>query len=428
MKVLLSAYACEPEHGSEDGVGWNLVRQAARFHEVWVMTLEDHRPAIERALSVRPIPSAHFVYLDLPRWRKIRRMGWLGDHISYYAWQIAACSIARKLHREQRFDLAHHGTLVCYWRPSFLALLPLPLVWGPVGGAESAPRAFSSSFSLSGRVQEALRNVARWVGECDPIVRRTARRAVLGLATTEDTAKRMRMLGCRSVSVYSEAGLAQEEICRLSSMPSRHGKSFRLLSLGRLIHWKGFELGLRAFARAQSRLSHAEYWIIGDGPERKRLERLVHRLGISDRVTFWGYLPRSQVLEKLAECDALMHPSLHDSGGWVCLEAMAAGLAVVCFNLGGPAVQVTDEAGIKVSAVSPEQAISGLADALARLANDPAFRAKLRSAARERVKDHFAWDEKGKFLATIYKDVARGERLQPSSAVYAASPMARESD
>jgi glycosyltransferase involved in cell wall biosynthesis len=211
-------------------------------------------------------------------------------------------------------------------------------------------------------------------------------------------------------------------------MPFCHGNYFRLLSLGRLIHWKGFELGLRAFARAQSRLSHAEYWIIGDGPERKRLERLVHRLGISDRVIFWGYLPRSQVLEKLAECDALMHPSLHDSGGWVCLEAMAAGLAVVCFDLGGPAVQVTDEAGIKVSAVSPEQAISGLADALARLANDPALRAKLGSAARERVKDHFAWDEKGKFLAAIYKDVARGERPQPSSAVYVASPMARESD
>jgi glycosyltransferase involved in cell wall biosynthesis len=410
MKVLLSAYACEPDHGSEDGVGWNFARQAARFHEVWVVTLGDHRPAIERTLSEHPLPSAHFVYLDLPRWRKIRRMGWLGDHISYYAWQIAAYFVARKLHRELRFDLAHHVTLVCYWRPSFLALLPVPFVWGPVGGAESAPRAFFSSFSLRGKVNEIVRDVGRKIGEFDPIVRRTARKPKLGLATTEETAKRMRMLGCRSVSIYSEAGLPQEEICRLSSIPFCQGGPFRLLSLGRLVHWKGFELGLRAFARVHSRLPEAEYWIIGEGPERKRLEGLARRLGVGQKVTFWGYLPRSQVLEKLAECHALAHPSLHDSGGWVCLEAMAAGRPVICLDLGGPALQVTDETGIKVPAISPDQAVSGLEQALFRLATDPALRARLGSAARQRVKDHFAWDEKGEFLATVYEGVVREER------------------
>lgn len=407
MKVLLSSYYCEPGNGSEGGVGWNLVRQAARFHEVWVVTLPDHRLAIERTLSEHPLPSVHFVYLDLPRWGKIRRMGWLGDHISYYVWQIAAYFVARKLHREQRFDFAHHVTLVCYWRPSFLALLPVPFVWGPVGGAESAPYTFWGSFSLRGKIFELARDLARKLGECDPFVRLTGRKAKLGLATTEDTARRMRMLGCTGISVYSEAGLPLEEIRRLSSIPFRHSKPFRLLSMGRLVHWKGFELGLRAFARIHSRLPAAEYWIIGDGPDRKRLEGLAIRLGVAEKVTFWGYMPRSQVLEKLGECDALMHPSLHDSGGWVCLESMAAGRPVICLDLGGPALQVTEETGIKVPAISPDQAVSGLEQAVFRLATDPALRARLGRAARQRVKDRFAWDEKGEFLATIYEDIVR---------------------
>lgn len=391
-------------------MGWNLVRQAARFHEIWVMTLPDHRRAIERTLSEHPLPKAHFVYLDLPRWRRIRRVGLIGDHISYYAWQIAAYFVARKLHRKLRFDLVHHVTLVCYWRPSFLALLPVPFVWGPVGGAESAPRSFSSSFSLRGKVQEIVRDVARKIGECDPIVRYTARKAKVGLATTEITARRMRILGCRSVSVYSEAGLPQEEICRLSSIPFCRGIPFRLLSLGRLVHWKGFELGLRAFVRVHSRLPAAEYWIIGDGPDRKRLEGLARRLGVGEKVTFWGYLPRFQVLEKLAECDALVHPSLHDSGGWVCLEAMAAGRPVICLNLGGPALQVTDDTGIKVPAIAPDQAVRSLEQAMFQLATDPARRARLGSAGRQRVNDDFAWEEKGEFLATIYEGVVLEER------------------
>ena len=66
------------------------------------------------------------------------------------------------------------------------------------------------------------------------------------------------------------------------------------------------------------------------------MEKLARELGITANVKFWGGIRRAQVLEKLAECDVLIHPSLHESGGWVCLEAMAAGRPVVCLDLGGP--------------------------------------------------------------------------------------------
>ena len=82
----------------------------------------------------------------------------------------------------------------------------------------------------------------------------------------------------------------------------------------------------------------------------------------------------SQSLKKQYHDDELMIASILRmkllSGGWTCLEAMAAGRPVVCLDLGGPATQVTEETGIKVPAPVPNQAVSGLAEAMTRLARD----------------------------------------------------------
>ncbi|MGB3544522.1 glycosyltransferase family 4 protein, partial [Rubrivirga sp.] len=105
-----------------------------------------------------------------------------------------------------------------------------------------------------------------------------------------------------------------------------------------------------------------------------------------------GSVPRARVLELVAGAHALLHPSLHDSGGFVTLEAMAARLPVVCLDLGGPAMQVTPETGIAVPAVSPSQAVADLEAALRRLASDPDLRARMGRAGRARVEADFRWD------------------------------------
>jgi glycosyltransferase involved in cell wall biosynthesis len=111
------------------------------------------------------------------------------------------------------------------------------------------------------------------------------------------------------------------------------------------------------------------------------------------------------VVEKLRYCDVLIHPSLHDSGGWVCLEAMATGRPVICFDLGGPALQVTPETGIKVPALSPEQAVHDLDVAMERLACDSGLRSRMALAGRRRVREQFNWELKGKQLASLYNEV-----------------------
>lgn len=403
MKVLLSAFACEPNLGSEEGVGWNTALQAAKHHEAWVFTRTFCRSFIEAELERNPMPNLHFVYFDPFGWSEDwkGRQGWLQLH--YYLWQIWAYFIARKLDREIKFDIVQHVTYVKHWSPSFLALLPHPFIWGPVGGAEAAPKPFWEDFSRRGKIYETLRELAQGFGERDPFVMLTARRSALALATTEETAARLRFLKAKNVKIFSQVGLSQTEIQQLLQSESPPEKPIRFISVGRLLHWKGVHLGLRAFAEAK--LQEAEYWIVGDGPEKQRLEALATELGLGNQVYFWGALPRDKTLSKMAESHVLLHPSLHDSGGFVCTEMMGIGRPAICLDLGGPATQVTAQTGIKVTATDPDRAVEGLAEAIVCLAGDRELRSSMGEAGRKRVMEVYDWDVKGKFLAQLREDL-----------------------
>lgn len=410
MKVLISAYACEPGRGTELGVGWNTVREVARYHEVWVLTRpDDGREAIEAELARNPISNLHFVYFTLPIWGGGWKWGQGAFQIHYYLWQIVAYFVARKLHREIRFDMAHHVTFVKYSTPSFLSLLPIPFIFGPVGGGEVAPKPFYRDFSRKAKIYEFLRDATRWLGEIDPFTRMTVRRSAIAWATTTDTAKRLQAMGGTNVQVLSQVGLLPEEVAQLEQFSVTEPVPLRFISIGRFLHWKGFHLGLQAFAQANLP-PEAEYWIVGKGPEEVALYTLATDLGIAAQVKFFPEMPRTDLMHKLGTCLALVHPSLHDSGAFVCLEAMAAGRPVICLDLGGPAVQVTEETGFKIATTNPETAIAGMAAAMHRLATEPELRSQLGTAGRKRVNEFFNWSTKGQFLSQVYETLRSHQR------------------
>jgi glycosyltransferase involved in cell wall biosynthesis len=402
LRVLLSAYACEPERGSEPGVGWNAAVEIAKHHDVLVITRANNQPVIETWLGENPVPGLRFVYFDLPNWAMWWKRGPRGMRVYYYLWQIGIYFVARRLLRDTRVDVIQHVTFVRYWTPSFLSLLSRPFVWGPVGGADSTPGAFRPDLSRPGRFHELARSVAQAVAEFDPFLRLTARRSVIALATTKATASRLAGLGADDIRILAAIGLGaqtRDAISRARRLDSSH-KSLRLISVGQLHDFKGFQYAVRALA--QEAAPDAEYWIVGDGPARNRLEVEAATLGITERVRFLGQLPRSEVLSTLSQSDVLIHPSLHESGGLVCLEAMAAGVPVVCLNLGGPATIVTAETGIKINAESPQQVVRDLAAAITELDRDRPLLLRMALASLARVEAEYRWETKGGQLARLH--------------------------
>ena len=408
LKVLLSAYSCLPNLGSEPGVGWNNVIEISTRHEVWVLTIEEFREPIEAELALHPLPNVHWVFVDIP---KILMTGWKkgerGRRIHYNLWQYWAYREGKRLHEQIHFDIVHHVTFVSYWTPSYLALLDTPFVWGPVGGGDSTPLPYYRTLSWKSRFMEFFRDSFRFASEAfDPYVRKTAQHAAISLATTEVTAGKMRKLGAQNVHIMSECALASEMLPDLEHDPTHFTQNpFRVISMGRLIGWKGYHLGIEAFVKLHQQIPDSEYWIIGTGAEENRLKALVAKLDAEDYIHFTGLLPREEALQQLVRSHVLLHPSLHDTGGWVLLEAMAAGLPIVCLNLGGPATIVNDETGFRASGANPKQSIIEIAAALETLANDRELCLHMGAIAKRKIYESFTWGQKGEMFDRIYTEL-----------------------
>jgi glycosyltransferase involved in cell wall biosynthesis len=416
LKVLISAYSCAPYQGSEPGVGWNLVKHLSVHHDFWVILNEQSRARVEAYIADHLLNNVHFEFFGLP---DIFQFFLRGNSsytltVRYYFWQLAVGRLMKDLHNMHQFDVVHHVTYVKYWNPSLLFKLnDVPFIWGPVGGGESTPQGFLSTLSCKGQLYERLRNWVRSIGEQDPLVKATARNSDVIFATTPQTAASIqRISGRNDVRVMSEAALSYEDQQLLMALKPNSAHIFRVISIGRLLDWKGFHLGLKAFKRFADHVGkeNIEYWIVGDGPQRRYLEDLAQSLDITDRIHFTGKISREQVLLKLQDCNVFLHPSLHDSGGWVALEAMAAGLPVICLNYGGPQVAVADEAGIKINPCTPEQTTIELANAMQSLYDNFELQFKMGEAGRRHVIENFSWENRATFYADLYCQIVDSKR------------------
>jgi glycosyltransferase involved in cell wall biosynthesis len=384
------------------------MEQLTRFHDVWVVTRESNRRAIEQFLAKRPLPNVHWEYVDLPRRILFWKKGEIGLHIYYYLWQFLAYRRARVLHARVGFELAHHVTLGRYWAPSLISLLPIPFIFGPVGGGDTAPLDFWRTYSLRGVGIDLARSLGRACAWFDPLVRLTARRAAAAIAATEQTARSLRRLGAKRILVHPQFGMSREELERLQSMRRTPDGPVRLIGAGRLVHWKGFQLTIRAFAEVRRSGLECELWIVNDGREKARFVRLARKLGIEHETIFWGKLATlEEAQQKLADSDILVHPALHEAFGNVCLEAMTLGKPVVCLNIGGPALQVTEETGFKIPAIRVKRTVNDLVRALSVLIEDAELRERMGRAGANRAREAFDWDRKGIWMNELYKEVLK---------------------
>lgn len=415
LNVLVSAYACEPGKGSEAGVGWNWIKAVSRFHNLWVITRANNREAIESALKMEPIPQVQWLYYDCPGWalrwknhgRRVR---------SYYClWQLGAYACARRLCSSLPMDAVHHLTLSAYWLPSFLPRLQVPFIWGPIGGAEPMPPQLYGTLSFGQRLRERTIALRRHWPLLDPAGRQCFRHSSLILAQTPATLRIVPAAALPRAEVYPAIGIERVEQERICSPSPQEG--FRVASVGNLYYFKGTQLGLRAFAKVAARLGgQASYWLLGDGPERARLTALAAELGISGQVHFAGQLPRTEVLKHLRQCDVLLHAGWRDPPVFAVLEAMAAGVPVICLDNGGPSVQVAPGTGIRIPAAEPEQIAEGMSAALLRLARDPQYRAQLGREAAAHARQNYLWERKAEAIADFYSRAASSrKRSQPGS-------------
>ena len=188
---------------------------------------------------------------------------------------------------------------------------------------------------------------------------------------------------------------------RPDDLQARPADRLRLVFLGRLVFWKGADILLEVFAEVKKQTPSAELWILGDGPERSRLERLAEMLGIRGDVTFHGWVAREECPRLLSLCDVFLYPSVFDCGGVAVLEAMSLGLTVVALNWGGPGDYLASGGGMVVEPLDRRQSVTELVKAVQGLT--PSKRRDLGEAAQRKIADYYTWAAKVRQILGIYQ-------------------------
>jgi glycosyltransferase involved in cell wall biosynthesis len=309
------------------------------------------------------------------------------------------------------YDLVHRLTPLSPTLPSKIAArcrqIDTPFVWGPINGGVAWPKAFDAARRAEREWLSYLRGAYKLLPGYRATRQNAAALIVGSTATLEQVPDpyRDRCVYIPENAIDPRKFQARRTRGRLSGGP------VKLVFVGRLVPYKGADMLLEAAAELV-RAGRVTVTLIGDGPERGKLEKLVEDQQLADGVTLVGWVEHEQLAGALAEHDVFAFPSIREFGGAVVLEAMAVGLVPVVCDYGGPGELVTDATGYRLPMTSRKGIVEALKAALTQIADDPAALEPMAAAAQRRVEANFTWSAKARQVAEVYSWVLgrRGDR------------------
>ena len=398
MNVLLSAYACMPNAGSEPGNGWNwAVHLAARGINVTVLTRDNNRGVIEPYLAAHPVANLQVEYVAVPT-----KLFKAGSGMHYALWQACVVKPMRALHRIRGFDVIHHLTYTSIHVPTQLWRVGVPTIFGPVGGGQTAPATMLPYFGAS-RSSEERRTLLTRALRHSPWHRRWLQKMRVVLAANSDTADLIKALGRQDVRVQFDNGIAASYLADAPRSFPPETVPVRLLWVGRLLPRKALPLALDALANTQR---PATLTIVGDGMSQATVRDLIGERGLSDRVEWAGRrLSWEEVRAAYGSHDALLFTSIRETSGLQLLEAMAMALPILTLDLHGARDVVPADAGIKVPITHPPEVVRDLAAAIDRFAASPAEEKERMSRASWQFAETCTWATRAEEAEHLYRSL-----------------------
>lgn len=400
VRLLMIAPTIDRDDIGEAWVAFQWASRMSSRHETTVLTYRKKgRPSVAAQL-----PTAEVVeWTETPLVGRAERLNSLMKP-AYFPFALRAHRwIASALRRGRTFDVAHQPLPVAMRYPSPLAGLPIPYIIGPVGGSLDSPSTFAGEDTAPWYTQ--LRRLDRFRLANDPLLRRTYEQAdcVLGIAPyVSDHLKHTRV---RRIEYLSETGLSELPTPVADLADHTAASTVKLLFVGRVIRTKGVRDLVAAVARVDRVPVHAD--IVGDGFDLATCRTLALELGVQDRITFHGSLPRPEIDAFYRAADIFVFPSFREPGGNVVFEAMGFGLPLIVCNRGGPGAAVDSTCAIAVPAHDPAQLASAVADAITTLGLDPERRKEMGAAARLRVAQVGLWNSKIDLVSELYAELSR---------------------
>ncbi|MFY8034065.1 MAG: glycosyltransferase family 4 protein [Flexibacteraceae bacterium] len=397
--VLITAYAVNPFKGSEDGMGWNFIAEVAKSYKVIAITRENNAPAIEKYMHENK--QSHFaniqwLYFDLPKAVRFYKKGGRGAMLYFYHWQNAIVGFIQR--KKLQFDLVHNLNFHNDWTPTFLWKLGKPLVWGPVGHHSPIQSQFTNWYSPTTKLMDFSRKVVKQAVRFLPGWKTAHRHTNLLLKMNTNA---VQYANNQNAVIMPSVGI---EVSVTLTARKHIPNTLNLISIGRLVPLKGFDLTIAAFAQVVAKYPFATLTIVGSGPEEEKLKQYAKELQVFHLITWHNWMDRSQLWNLYKAANCFLFPS-HEGAGMVVAEAMKEGLPVVCLDNDGPGELVPANSELKAKIGSRETTIKHLAEKLELLITNPELFNKESEQNIEKVKTELAWNAKGEKLTDYYNTV-----------------------
>lgn len=406
---LRVAMLCSTCDGEDVGEAWSSFQWASGMAEhcdltVLTYTKRGHTPASHQLRNARviewgdaPILSRH------ERFSAGAKPGWWLFYWRARRW------LKRAIRRGERFDLIHQVSPLALRHACPAAGLGVPYIIGPLAGSLPTPEGFRGEVA-SGAWYTRLRALDGLRFRYDPLLRRGYAGASVVIGVAPYVAEILSPIPIQKFEIMSETGVhtLPDPIDRSARPPG----PLRLLYVGRIVRTKGLRDAIRALALLpESCPVHLD--AVGDGDDRVACEAEAATLGVQDRVTFHGKVPRARVNEFYAQADVFIFPSFREPSGNVVIESMSYGLPVITTANGGPGFVVDESCGVRIQPTHPDLFVSDIASAIHTISSELKLRDHLGHGSRDRVKKLLLWQMKIEWMLHQYNEIHRQRMTTP---------------
>lgn len=412
LSILINAYACSPNMGSEPGMAWNWCVNLAKHCELHIITEGEFREQIEAALKTLPQgKNMHFYYNPVSD--EIRKMCWnQGDwrfYTYYKEWQWKTYEMARNICQHTHIDILHQLNMIGFREPGYLwKISDVPFVWGPVDAKEKFPVAYLAGAGLKIQLFMKLKNFLTGIQlRYSQRVHQAVERASVVVSASSNSQQAFKKF------FHIDSPLLNETGCYVQEHPiidKTQKDTLDVLWVGKMDFRKQLGLAIQSIAKTAN--PRIKLHIVGGG-DSVPYQTLAKELNIDKQCKWHGTITHNEVLRIMQKSDVFLFTSVAEGTPHVVLEAIGNNLPVLCFNTCGQGDSVNEKVGHKIELTNPQQSIKDFAEALNRFENNRNLLKTYSINCKARQLE-LSWDNKAKQMVELYTKIIFFEKATPA--------------
>lgn len=408
--ILVLAYAISPFRGSEYSVAWNYINEMSKDNNLVVLygAAGNHMGDFEEIeswlltnsiLNVRFVPvypNAFTLKLNY-----LNRKGILPYvfYLAYNFWHRQVYKTAKQLIENEHFDLIHFLNPIGYREPGHLWKLGLPYIWGPIGGVPNRPKQLFKDLTFKNRILFTVRN---WANSIQFKYNKRLKKALdstdlLLTATTENQFLIQKEYKIESIYLPENAIIESKAIPRVINI--KEGDICNIAWIGSIDSRKSLNFLIEALGKVQ--IGNWHLHIIGEGSLKQSMQQLAVKMLISNKITWYGHIQRSEVFEILSSTHLHIITSLGEGNPTTIWEAMDRGIPTLSLDHCGMKDVICERCGVKINVGSVQQVKTDLSNAISDLIQNPTKINNLSAGVLECAKSH-TWNKRRQLFNGYY--------------------------